>query len=204
MHRALTHDHTLYVECQFTSSSLFHHSRLSDLGVGRYERRAAGNRYSRSHHRGQPRDRSSVPVFDGLRQNVSGENEGNRRDRSRAEDEERAVYRPALRCALTDELQSLCIMVPLTWSFCPRRAATLSPRNDRARYICDADVAASADQGALFREAKDTLKGVALKMHWIRTIESFYLGRAKKRPNESAQRNGWALSFARYNRPRPP
>jgi len=83
-------------------------------------------------------------------------------------------------------------MVPLTWSFCPRRAATLSPRNDRARYICDAGVVALADQGALFREAKDTLERVVLKMHWIRTIESFYLGWAKKRSNESAQRNGWA------------
>jgi len=83
-------------------------------------------------------------------------------------------------------------MVPLTWSFCPRRATTLSPRNDRARYICDPAVVAPEDRGALFREAKDTFKGVVLKMHWIRTIESFYLGRAKKRSNESAQRNGWA------------
>jgi len=58
----------------------------------------------------------------------------------------------------------------------------------------------------LFREVKDTSRGSVLKMHWIRTIESFYLGQLLRRNdrNESVWGSGWTSREGDDREPQPP
>lgn len=59
----------------------------------------------------------------------------------------------------TDELHSLCIKMSLISFFCPRREGTLSLRNDRARYINDAERVGSPQIRACSSAKLKTLQG---------------------------------------------
>lgn len=94
------------------------------------------------------------------------------------------------------QIVSLCIKVPFDFVLLsPHREATLSPWNDCARYIYTCSPRISWAR-VLFREVKDTSRGSVLKMHWIRTIESFYLGRLLKKKRSKRIRPKKRMSFS--------